>query len=92
MKIQKYQNPAGKIGEELYKQIEEIAKYNIENGTNFYKMDQVKEHQKAKSRLQQSQAIYDETDPFSIGDDVRAAYISAGKRPETIEDQKKIDE
>lgn len=67
-----------------YKEIEAIAQYNREHGTNYYTMDQVNEQQRVQQRLQQLQQEA-ETSPTDIGEDVHAAYVAA-RQPKSIAD------
>lgn len=68
-----------------YKDIETIAAYNRENNTNFYTLEQVREHQKKMQELVQAKAVTSNPDV----EDVRDAYISA-LNPQTVEDVDKI--
>lgn len=53
-------------------------------------MDQVNEHKRKLARLPALQEEA-ETDPFGIGDDVHAAYVSAEKKPTTVGDVEQIE-
>ena len=68
-----------------YKEIEQIAKYNRDNNTNFYTLAQIQEHQKKLQELEQAKTIASNPDQ----EDVRDAYISA-LNPQTTEDVDKI--
>ena len=68
-----------------YKEIEQIAKYNRENNTNFYTLAQIQEHQKKLQELERAKTVASNPDP----EDVRDAYISA-LNPQTTEDVDKI--
>lgn len=73
-----------------YGHVEEIAKYNLENKTNFYTIDQVRQHQKDLQELAKLEADYDahaehwnvNPDAYSVTD----AFKYSGSRPETLED------
>lgn len=64
-----------------YNDIEYIAQYNRNNGTNFYTMSQVNEHRRLQSRAGSS--------PTDIGDDVYSAYLQA-RQPNNIADMQDV--
>ena len=69
--------------------ISEIAKYNLANNTNFYTIEQVKQHQSDLQELANLQADYDkyaEAYKLNPNEDPIEAYKYSGSRPETIED------
>lgn len=70
--------------------ISEIAKYNLDNKTNFYTIDQVRQHQKDLQELANLQADYDaHTEDWKVNPDSYSnldALKYSGSRPETLED------
>lgn len=70
--------------------ISEIAKYNLDNKTNFYTIDQVRQHQKDLQELANLQADYDaHAEDWKVNPDSYSnldALKYSGSRPETLED------
>ena len=70
--------------------ISEIARYNLDNNTKFYTIEQVRQHQKDLQELANLQSDYDahaedwkaNPDSYSATD----AFKYSGSRPETLED------
>ena len=71
-----------------YKDIERIVAAQRKYKREFHNITDLENFE---NRLKQLQAEH-ETSPMDIGDDVHAAYVSAGKKPETVEDVNRIEQ